>query len=149
FGWATGKRHRDGTLIVSRTQWPNGLPWLTGWLHAHGLLAGIYTDAGRSGCYHQGVGSFGRYRQDTNTVASWGFDAVKVDFCGAGQEGYAPRPLYDGFSKALSANSSHRSMILNVCNFWTPKQINGKRPSFRNSSYANAQWAPRISQSWR
>jgi alpha-galactosidase len=149
FGWASGRRDRDGTLIVSRRQWPKGLPWLTGWLHAHGLLAGIYTDAGKSGCFNQGVGSLGHYRQDADTFASWGFDAVKVDFCGAGQERRAPRPLYAQFSSALRDNSAHRPLILNVCNFWTPRQINGKRPSYRNSSYANARWAPRISQSWR
>ncbi len=40
-------------------------------------------------------------------------------------------------------------MLVNVCNFWVPGQINGQRPSFANSSYANALWAPRIAQSWR
>jgi alpha-galactosidase len=40
-------------------------------------------------------------------------------------------------------------MILNVCNFWTPGQINGMAPTYANSSYANALWAPPIAQSWR
>ncbi len=40
-------------------------------------------------------------------------------------------------------------MILNVCNFWTPGQINGTAPTYANSSYANALWAPPIAQSWR
>src|SRR5438270_13267737 len=39
FGWASGSRDQNGKLIVDRSQWPNGLRWLTGWLHAHGLLA--------------------------------------------------------------------------------------------------------------
>ncbi len=149
YGWASGKRNRRGQLIVDRSRWPNGLSWLTGWLHAHGLLAGIYTDAGASGCYHHGVGSLGHYQQDADAFAAWGFDAVKVDFCGAGQEGLTPKPLYDQFARALRNNSSHRPMLLNVCNFWVPGQINGKRPSFVNSSYANALWAPRVAQSWR
>jgi alpha-galactosidase len=149
FGWASGKRDPEGTLTVNPAQWPNGLPWLTAWLHTHGLLAGIYTDAGRSGCSHQGVGSFGHYQHDADTFAAWGFDAVKVDFCGAGQEGLNPRPLYAQFATALRGNSSHRPMLLNVCNFWVPGQINGRRPSYANSSYANALWAPRIAQSWR
>jgi alpha-galactosidase len=149
FGWASGRRGGDGTLNVNPQQWPNGLPWLTAWLHAHGLLAGIYSDAGASGCYHRGVGSLGHYQQDADSFAAWGFDAVKVDFCGAGQEGLAPRPLYDRFAAAIAHNSSHRPMIFNVCNFWVPGQINGRRPSLANSSYANALWAPRIAQSWR
>jgi alpha-galactosidase len=40
-------------------------------------------------------------------------------------------------------------MLMNVCNFWVPGQINGQRPSFANSSYANALWAPRVAESWR
>ena len=122
---------------------------LTAWLHQNGLLAGIYTDAGYSGCNGRGVGSRGHYQQDANTFAAWGFDAVKMDFCGAGQEGMAPQQAYTDFSNALSANASHRPMLLNVCNFWVPGQIDGTLPTFANSSYANYQWAPQIAQSWR
>jgi alpha-galactosidase len=149
FGWASGARDSNGNLIVDPAQWPNGLPWLTGWLHAHGLLAGIYTDAGASGCDGQGVGSLGHYQQDADAFAAWGFDAVKVDFCGTGQAGLTPQPLYTQFAEALRNNSSHRRMLFNVCNFWVPGQIDGQRPSFTNSSYANALWARPIAQSWR
>ena len=149
FGWASGSRDQSGRLIVDPAQWPNGLRWLTGWLHGHGLLAGIYTDAGASGCCHRGVGSLGHYQLDADTFAAWGFDAVKVDFCGAGQEGLAPRPLYRQFARALQYNASGRSMLLNVCNFWVPGQIDGRRPSLVNSAYSNALWAPKLAQSWR
>jgi alpha-galactosidase len=40
-------------------------------------------------------------------------------------------------------------MLLNVDNFWVPGQIDGHRPSFADSAYANARWAPKIAQSWR
>jgi alpha-galactosidase len=149
FGWASGARTAGGQIIVSRRQWPRGLRWLTGWLHHHGLLAGIYTDAGASGCRDEGLGSLGHYRQDADSFAAWGFDAVKVDFCGAGQEGLDPRPLYTAFASAVARNASDRRMLLNVCNFWVPGQINGAAPSLANSSYDNALWAPRIAQSWR
>jgi alpha-galactosidase len=149
YGWASGVRTSSGQLVLSPGQWPHGLAWLTGWLHAHGLLAGIYTDAGLSGCYGRGVGSYGHYQQDADQFAAWGFDAVKVDFCGGGQQGFAPRPLYTEFAGAIRANSSRRPMILNVCNFWTPGQINGRRPTYANSSYANALWAAPVAQSWR
>jgi alpha-galactosidase len=149
FGWATGSRDKSGNLVADRAQWPNGLRWLTDWLHARGLLAGIYTDAGVSGCSHRGVGSFGHYQLDADTFAAWGFDAVKIDFCGAGQEGMAPEPLYREFARALRNNSSGRPMLLNVCNFWVPGQIDGHRPSLADSAYANALWAPKIAESWR
>jgi alpha-galactosidase len=149
YGWASGARTSTGQIVLNSGQWPNGLAWLTAWLHAHGLLAGIYTDAGRSGCYRDGLGSYGHYQQDADQFAAWGFDAVKVDFCGAGQQGLDPRPLYKEFATAIRDNSSHRPMILNVCNFWTPGQINGKDPTKANSSYENALWAAEIAQSWR
>jgi alpha-galactosidase len=149
YGWASGKRNRAGEIVVDRRQWPHGLTWLTSWLHRHGLLAGIYTDAGTSGCGGKGLGSRGHYQQDADQFAAWGFDAVKVDFCGAGQEGLSPEPAYDQFARALAANSSHRFMLLNACNFWVPGQINGTRPSFADSSFANYRWAPLIAQSWR
>jgi alpha-galactosidase len=149
FGWASGERDSRGELVVDPRQWPHGLRWLTGWLHRHGLLAGIYTDAGKSGCHGQGVGSLGHYQQDADRFAAWGFDAVKVDFCGAGQAGLIPKPSYARFAKAIAHNSSHRKMILNVCNFWVPGQINGTLPTYANSAYASYRWAPRIAQSWR
>jgi alpha-galactosidase len=149
FGWSSGARDGHGKLIVDRRQWPHGLRWLTGWLHANGLLAGIYTDAGASGCSGKGVGSLGHYQQDANSFAAWGFDAVKVDFCGAGQAHMAPRPAYTAFAHALAANASRRQMLLNVDNFWVPGQIDGTRPSPPDSAFGNYRWAPRIAQSWR
>jgi alpha-galactosidase len=149
YGWASGKRNRAGEIVVSHRQWPHGLAWLTAWLHKRGLLAGIYTDAGTSGCDGEGLGSRGHYQEDANQFAAWGFDAVKVDFCGAGQEGLSPQPAYAEFARALANNSSHRFMIVNVCNFWVPGQIDGTRPSYADSSYANYRWAPDIAQSWR
>jgi alpha-galactosidase len=100
------------------------------------------------------VGSYGHYQQDVDQFAAWGFDAVKVDFCGAGQQWLDqppndPRTLYGQFSNAVANNSSGRPMILNVCNFWTPRQINGTAPSFADSSWDAYSWAPALAQSWR
>jgi hypothetical protein len=159
YGWWSGTASRDsnGNLTVDPNQWPEGMSGFTTWLHQHGFLAGIYTDAGMTGCKGQGVGSFDHYQQDADTFAAWGFDAVKVDFCGAGQEvasgqlppGSTPQALYTQFAKALENNSSGRPMILNIDNFWTPGQIDGTNPSLADSSWDNYIWAPAIAQSWR
>ena len=149
FGWASGRRDSRGELVIDPQQWPHGLTWLTAWLHHHGLLAGIYTDAGNRGCDGQGVGSRGHYRQDANAFAAWGFDAVKLDFCGGAEEGLAPQVPDAEFAGALRNNSSHRSMLLNVDNFWAPGHIGGTRPAYSDSAYANYRWAPQIAQSWR
>ena len=152
FGWASGARDSSGNLTVDPTQWPDGLAGLTAYLHGLGLEAGIYTDAGTSGCSGQGVGSYGHYQQDADQFAAWGFDAVKLDFCGAGQQWLDvppndPRTLYAQFSNAVA--NTGRPMILNVCNFWTPGQINGSSPSFADSSWDSYSWAPADAQSWR
>lgn len=150
YGWWSGTASRDSTgqLTVDSSQWPDGMKGFTDWLHQHGFLAGIYTDAGSSGCSGQGVGSYGHYQQDADTFVNWGFDAVKVDFCGAGKvlepEGYTPQELYTQFSQAVAGR-----MILNVCNFWTPGQIGGGLPTQQWSSWDNYQWAPAVGQSWR
>ncbi len=148
-GWASGARDRHGNLIVDSSQWPHGLGWLTDWLHAHGLQAGIYTDAGSSGCHGRDVGSLGHYQHDADAFAAWGFDAVKVDFCGAGQEGLRPEAQYSEFARALASNSARGPLLLNVCNFWVPGQIDGLRPAYEDSAYATYQWASRFAQSWR
>jgi alpha-galactosidase len=152
YGWASGARDAGGNLVVDPTQWPDGLSAVTTYLHGLGLQAGIYTDAGHSGCSGQGVGSYGHYQQDADQFAAWGFDAVKVDFCGAGQEWLDqspndPRTLFGQFSAAVAKTG--RPMILNVCNFWTPGQINGTAPSFADSSWDTHSWAPAQAQSWR
>jgi hypothetical protein len=162
YGWASGARDSNGDLIISSTQWPDGMLGFTTWLHSHGFLAGIYTDAGTSGCSSSGVGSYGHYAagstnpysQDVNQFAAWGFDAVKVDFCGAGQEWhfqspYDPRTLYGEFSSAVANNPSGRSMILNVCDFWAPGAEGGGLPSIADSSWDTYSWAPSVAQSWR
>jgi hypothetical protein len=148
-GWSTGARDSSGQLTVQPSQWPDGMAGFTNWLHQRGLLAGIYTDAGATGCNGIGVGSYGHYQQDADTFAAWGFDAVKVDFCGAGQEGLTPQPLYTQFAQALRNNSSARPMILNLDNFWEPGAIDGTNPSYQNSVYSSYQYAPQIGQSWR
>jgi alpha-galactosidase len=150
YGWWSNAASRDSTgqLTVDPNQWPTGMSGFTAWLHANGFLAGIYTDAGSTGCGGHGVGSYGHYQQDADTFVNWGFDAVKMDFCGAGQvlepQGHTPQELYTEFSQAVAGR-----MILNVCNFWTPGQIGNGLPTQQWSSWDNYQWAPAISQSWR
>ena len=162
YGWTSGARDTIGNLTVSSTQWPDGILGFTTWLHSHGFLAGIYTDAGTHGCSNSGVGSYGHYAagsanpysQDVDQFAAWGFDAVKVDFCGAGQQWhfqspYDPRSLYGAFSSAVANNSSARPMILNVCDFWAPGAAGGGLPSIADSSWDTYSWAPSVAQSWR
>ena len=148
-GWWHGTRNSAGQITVSPTQWPHGLAWLTRTLHAAGLLVGLYTDAGPNGCGGAGQGSYGHYQQDVNTFAAWGFDAVKVDFCGGAEYHLNPASAYSQFHAAIAANSSHRPMLLSICNFLQPEQYGEGRPVLDESAFASYSFGPSVGNSWR
>jgi hypothetical protein len=148
-GWWHGTRSANGQITVSPTQWPHGLAWLTRTLHAAGFLVGLYTDAGPDGCGGAGQGSYGHYQQDVNTFAAWGFDAVKVDFCGGAEYGLSPAAAYSAFHAAIAANSSRRSMLLSICNFLQPEQYGNGAPPLSESAFSSYSFGPSVGNSWR
>lgn len=147
-GWqAATPRGADGTLQADPARFPDGMAALTAKLHAMGLKAGIYTDAGPYLPANCGLGSYGHYQTDANTFAAWGFDAVKVDFlCGIAAN-LDPKTVYTQFAQALRANASHRPMILNICNPVTSPDW-GDYPESQQSTNTWS-YAPAIAQSWR
>jgi len=148
-GWWHGERNAAGEITVNPKQWPHGMAWLTRTLHAAGFLVGIYTDAGPNGCGGAGQGSYGHYQQDVNTLAAWGFDAVKVDFCGGVEYGLSPASAYSQFHAAIAANSRHRPMLLSICNFLQPEQYGEGRPILGESAFASYMFGPSVGNSWR
>jgi alpha-galactosidase len=148
-GWWLGTRNAHGQITVSSTQWPHGLAWLTKTLHAWGFKVGIYTDAGPVGCSGTNRGSYGHYQQDVNTFAAWGFDAVKVDFCGGEDIHLNPQTAYTQFEDAILHNSSHRPMMLNICVYAQPGQVSSGYPSFAASAFASYSWGYSVATSWR
>jgi alpha-galactosidase len=148
-GWWHGTRNAAGQITVSSRQWPHGLAWLTRTLHAAGFLVGLYTDAGPNGCGGAGQGSYGHYQQDVNTFAAWGFDAVKVDFCGGAEYHLNPATAYSQFHAAILANASHRPMLLSICDFLQPEQFGEGRPILGESAFASYSFGPTVGNSWR
>ncbi|MEU3183338.1 glycoside hydrolase family 27 protein [Streptomyces sp. NPDC006923] len=115
-GWqADDPRDSRGRLTPHAERFPSGLPSLVSYLHARGLKAGIYTDAGTyDGGKSCGLGSRGHYEQDAKQFADWKFDAIKVDFlCGISAK-LDPGPAFKEFSDAVA--KSGRRMLLNLCN---------------------------------
>ncbi|MGN6326329.1 NPCBM/NEW2 domain-containing protein [Pseudolysinimonas sp.] len=147
-GWQNSTpRGSDGQLQADRARFPDGMASLTAKLHAMGLKAGIYTDAGPYLPANCGLGSYGHYQTDADTFAAWGFDAVKVDFlCGIAAN-LDPKTVYMEFAKALRNNASHRPMILNICNPVTSPDW-GDYPESQQSTNTWT-YAPAIAQSWR
>jgi alpha-galactosidase len=148
-GWWHGTRNAQGAITVSATQWPHGLAWLTRTLHAVGLRVGLYTDAGPNGCGGARQGSYGHYQQDVNSFAAWGFDAVKVDFCGGTEYHLNPAAAYAAFHAAIEANSSHRPMLLSICNFQQPEQYGEGAPPLDESAFSSYTFGPTVGNSWR
>jgi alpha-galactosidase len=148
-GWWHGTRNAAGQITVSSKQWPHGLAWLTRTLHAAGFLVGLYTDAGPNGCGGAGQGSFGHYQQDVNTFAAWGFDAVKVDFCGGAEYHLDPASAYSQFHEAIEHNASHRPMLLSICDFLQPEQYGEGRPVLDESAFSSYSFGPTVGNSWR
>jgi alpha-galactosidase len=144
-GWWSGTRDSSGTITVDPTQWPDGMKAVADYVHSRGLKAGIYTDAGSDGCGGARQGSYGHYQQDVNTFAGWGYDAVKVDFCGGEKTGLDPVAQYGQFRDALMSNSSHRPMLFNICNPFVPET--GAKPG--KSAYDSWTFGPTTGNSWR
>ena len=148
-GWWQGQRDATGNMVVSSAQWPHGIAWLASTLHANGFKLGVYTDAGSVGCGVKG-GAYGHYQQDVNTLAAWGVDALKVDWCGGVTALLDPATQYAQIHQAIIHNSSHRPMLLNICNFLQPGQkIPPNVPAFAQSAFFSYSFGPSDGNSWR
>jgi hypothetical protein len=135
-GWWLGRRDHSGNIVVDPKQWPalgpNEKPGdmsnITRYLHRLGLRAGIYTDVGRGGCSTwwpdlgppvPNTGSEGHYDQDFLQFAKWGFDFVKVDWCGGFQEKLDPKTQYAqialSIQRAEAATGHH--LLYSICDW--------------------------------
>ncbi|MEH0422905.1 ricin-type beta-trefoil lectin domain protein [Streptomyces sp. B21-083] len=160
-GWWQGTRDSAGNITTDASEWPGGMKAIADYIHSKGLKAGIYTDAGKDGCGYYyptgrpaapGSGSEGHYDQDMLQFSQWGFDFVKVDWCGGDAEGLDPATTYQSISDAITkaTATTGRPMTLSLCNWgrqnpwnWAPGQgamwrtnddiiIYGNKPSMSN-----------------
>ena len=74
-------RNGDGTLKINATRFPNGFKPLVDYIHAKGLKAGFYSDAGSNMCANlfgsetggKGTGLMGHEKQDIDlAMKTWG-----------------------------------------------------------------------------
>ncbi len=71
-------RDAEGRILPNKN-FPD-MKALTGFIHALGLKAGIYSSPGPRTC-QQFEGSLGHEEIDVETYADWGFDLLKYDLC--------------------------------------------------------------------
>ena len=134
-GWWLGERDAEGNILVDPKAWPvlaageraGDMSNIVRFIHGLGLKAGIYTDAGKDGCslypdlgpVYQHVGSEGHYEQDFLQFAKWGFDYVKVDWCGGDKEKLDPAVQYAEIARAIAKAeaATGRTLYFSICNW--------------------------------
>ncbi len=137
FGW----RDKDGKLHTHPERFPNGLKCVADYIHSKGLKAGIYSDAGSNTCGSIwdndangiGVGLYGHEKQDADLFFNeWGFDFIKIDYCGAGQQlELDEEKRYTEICCAIK-DVCPRNISLNICRWAYP-----------------GTWVKKLARSWR
>ena len=143
FFWGHGE---DGVLRFHPERFPNGMKPTVDGIHALGLKAGIYSDAGADTCGSiwggsssggkdkGGVGG-GLYGHDAADCklhfVDLGFDFIKVDYCGGLRLKLNEKDRYTEISEAIKA-TGRTDVRLNLCRWAFP-----------------GTWAADIAESWR
>ena len=139
-------RNAAGQLVADPARFPSGMAKLASYIHAHGMKAGIYTDAGPYIEGQCGLGSYGHYRDDINLFARWGFDALKADWLCGRASGMDPESTFRQLSAAVQ--KSPRPLIFNICNPVSSDWGGGPYPPQALSTWSYT-YAPTVADSWR
>jgi len=132
-------RYSNGAIKTDSVKFSSGLKSLATYIHGKGLKAGYYTDAGSNLCatvyggytIETGSGIYNHETQDADTVFnSWGFDYIKVDYCGGSVLGLNEQTRYTLIGNAIKATG--RDVIYNVCRWLFP-----------------GGWVANVANSWR
>ena len=139
--------HNDkGELQFHPQRFPKGMKGTVDGIHALGLKAGIYSDAGADTCGSMwgGSGSGGKdkggvggglYGHDAADCRlhfnELGFDFIKVDYCGGGRLKLNEKDRYTEISRAIRA-TGRNDVRFNICRWAFP-----------------GTWAADIAESWR
>lgn len=133
------KRYADGTLKIDSIKFPKGMKELADYIHSKGLKAGFYSEAGENTCGSQysgqpggvGGGLYGHDQQDADLFFKiWGFDFLKVDYCGGRVQKLDEQTRYTAIRKAI--DNTGRDVNFNVCRWQFP-----------------GTWVTKLADSWR
>ena len=145
-GYFYNRNETTGALLIHPEKFPNGLKPVVDYIHAKGLKAGIYSDAGINTCGSwgnpdrsgRGVGLYGHDKQDLDMFFSdLDFDFIKVDFCGGnwnekGNELFLDEcDRYTTISRTMK-DTKRPDAVLNICRWDYP-----------------GTWAKDVALSWR
>lgn len=136
-----GHRNDKGEMVPHQIRFPYGMKAIADYIHSKGLKAGIYSDAGYVTCgsiYDNdkngiGAGMYGHEDQDAQLYfKQWGFDFIKIDYCGAGTElDLDEQERYTAIRKAID-RTGRNDVEINICRWAFP-----------------GTWAENLAASWR
>lgn len=121
-------RSANGALRIDSLKFPNGMKMVADYIHSKGLKAGFYTEAGANTCGSMyddskggiGGGLYGHEQQDIDLFfKDWGFDFLKVDYCGAQDQRLDEETRYKAIRKAID-NTGIKGINLNACRWEFP-----------------------------
>lgn len=154
-GYFGGRDKQTGRMLVHAQRFPQGLQPVVDHIHALGLKAGIYSDAGMNTCGNYwghdtiayGVGLYGHEQQDCDMFfKEYGFDFIKVDFCGGESNGNVqrlavePQERYTIIANAIR-NTGRKDVRMNVCRWDYPGTwVNEQALSWRMSHDISCNW---------
>jgi hypothetical protein len=129
----------DGRLRFNPARFPNGMKGTVDGIHALGMKAGTYSDAGANTCASYGgdksgvgAGLYGHDEADCNLhFKELGFDFFKVDYCGGRRLHLEEKARYTEIANAIRA-TGRTDVRLNICRWAFP-----------------GTWAAEIAGSWR
>jgi hypothetical protein len=133
-------RSADGTLLIDPIKFPNGMKPLVDYIHSKGLKAGFYSEAGANTCGSQynnqtggiGGGMYNHDQQDADLFfKTWGFDFLKVDYCGGLVQKLDEKTRYTAIKTAID-NTGRTDVNFNVCRWQFP-----------------GTWVTKVADSWR
>lgn len=133
-------RTTDGIVRIHPVRFPNGMKVVADYIHSRGLKAGIYSDAGVNTCgsiwdndaYGIGVGLYGHDEFDSEVFFNdWGYDYIKVDWCGGDATGKSEQERYTAIKNAM-LKTGREDLRLNICRWEFP-----------------GTWAMNVGGSWR
>lgn len=143
-----GGRDAQGYLFADGIKFPSGMKVLADYIHRKGLKAGIYTDAGSNTCGSIwdndkngiGVGLYGHIKQDCNQFFNqWGYDFLKVDWCGGEQQKLEEKTEYLRIIKEV--RSIRKDIVFNLCRWQFPGEwAITEADSWRISGDITATW---------
>ena len=78
--WQMKTRDANGRLVPDPEKFPHGMKYVSDYVHSKGLKFGMYSCIGAITCAEY-PGSYNHEYTDAQSLAEWGVDLLKYDFC--------------------------------------------------------------------